>query len=131
MGTYTEIYVKAVLKEHVDDNVINILKFMLGMDDVELEDLTLPSHSLFTTWRWCYMLMSSSYYHIPYTMKLLEYDDISENYYLVVRSDFKNYQGEIGKFFDWIAPYIEKCGDKTFIGYSLYEEDDEPKLYYV
>ena len=22
-------------------------------------------------------------------------------------------------------------GDKTFIGYSLYEEDDEPKLYYV
>ena len=24
-----------------------------------------------------------------------------------------------------------KDGDKTFIGYSLYEEDDEPKLYYV
>ena len=55
----------------------------------------------------------------------------SENYYLVVRSDFKNYQGEIGKFFDWISPYIEKCGDKTFIGYSLYEEYDEPRLYYV
>ena len=131
MGTYTEIYVKAVLKEDVDDNVINILKFMLGMDDVELEDLTLPSHSLFTTGRWHSMLRSSSYYHIPYTVKLFEYNDISENYYLVVRSDFKNYQGEIGKFFDWIAPHIEKYGDKTFIGYSLYEEDDEPKLYYV
>ena len=131
MGTYTEIYVKAVLKEDVDDNVINILKFMLGMDDVELEDLEIPSHSLFATVRWDCMLRSSSYYHIPYTIKLLEYNNISENYYLVVRSDFKNYQGEIGKFFDWIAPYIEKCGDKTFIGYSLYEEDDEPKLYYV
>ena len=35
------------------------------------------------------------------------------------------------KYDDWIAPYIEKCGDKTFIGYSLYEEHDEPKLYYV
>ena len=23
------------------------------------------------------------------------------------------------------------ASDKTFIGYSLYEEDDEPKLYYV
>ena len=34
-------------------------------------------------------------------------------------------------FFDWITSYIEKDGDKTFIGYSLYEEDDEPKLYYV
>lgn len=131
MSMYTEIYVKVVLKEDVDDNVINILKYMLGMDDVELEDLTLPSHSLFETNNWHYMLRSGSYYHIPYTVKLFEYNDISENYYLVVRSDFKNYQGEIGKFFDWIKPYIEKYGDKTFIGYSLYEEDDEPKLYYV
>ena len=131
MGTYTEIYVKAVLKKGVDDNVINIIKYMLGMDDVELEDLEIPSHSLFTTERWHCMLRSSSYYHIPYTVKLLEYDNISENYYLVVRSDFKNYQGEIGKFFDWITPYVEKDGDKTFIGYSLYEEHDEPKLYYV
>ena len=131
MGMYTEIYVKAVLKEDVDDNVINILKYMLGMDDVELEDLEIPSHSLFATGRWHYMLRSGSYYHIPYTIKLFEYNDISENYSLVVRSDFKNYQGEIGKFFDWITPYVEKDGDKTFIGYSLYEEDYEPTLYYV
>ena len=131
MGMYTEIYVKAVLKEDVDDNVINILKYMLGMDNIELEDLTLPYHRLFATSRWHYMLQSSSYYHIPYTVKLFEYDEISENYYLAVRSDFKNYQGEIGKFFDWITQHIEKDGDKTFIGYSLYEEDDEPRLYYV
>lgn len=131
MSMYTEIYVKVVLKEGVDDNVINVLKYMLGMDDIELENLTLPSHSLFTTNNWHYMLRSGSYYHIPYTVKLLEYNDISENYYLVVRSDFKNYQGEVGKFFDWISPYIEKYGDKTFIGYSLYEEDDEPTLYYL
>ena len=103
---------------------------MLGMDDVELEDLEIPSHSLFATRRWHYMLRSWSYYHIPYEIKLLEYND--ENYYLVVRSDFKNYDGEIEKFFDWITPHVEKDGDKTFIGYSLYEEyDDEPKLYYV
>ena len=131
MGTYAEIYVKAVLKEDVDDNVINILKYMLGMDDVELEDLTIPSHSLFKTYRWDSMLRSGSYYHVPYTVKLFEYNDISEGYYLVVRSDFKNYQDEIGKFFDWITPYIKKYGDKTFIGYSLYEEYDEPKLYYI
>ena len=131
MGTYTEIYVKAVLKEDVDDNVINILKYMLGMDDVELEDFEIPSHSLFKTDRWDSMLRSGSYHHIPCTVKLFEYSDISENCYLVVRSDFKNYQGEIGKFFDWVTPYIEKYGDKTFIGYSLYEEDDEPKLYYI
>ena len=131
MGMYSEIYVKAVLKKDVDDNVVNIIKYMLGIDYVELEDLTIPSQSLFETDRWGSMLRSSSYYHMPYTVKLFEYNAISENYYLVVRSDFKNYQGEIGKFFDWITPYIVKDGDKTFIGYSLYEEDDEPKLYYV
>ena len=131
MGTYTEIYVKAVLKEDVDDNVINILKYMLGMDDVELEDFEIPSHSLFKTNNWHYMLRSGSYYHIPYNVKLFEYNDISENYYLVVRSDFKNYQGEIGKFFDWIKQHLYKGLGKQFIGYSLHEEDDEPILYYI
>lgn len=131
MSMYTEIYVKAVLKEDVNINVIDVLKYMLGMDNIELEDLILPNHSLFTTNNWHYMLRSGSYYHVPYVVSLFEYNNISENYYLVVRSDFKNYQGEVGKFFDWISPHVEKDGDKTFIGYSLYEEDDEPKLYYV
>ena len=128
---YAEIYVKAVLKEDVDDNVINILKYMLGMDDVELEDLEIPSHSLFKTDRWDLMLRSGSYYHIPYTVKLFEYDEIGNNYYLVVRSDFKNYDGEIEKFFDWIKQYLEQDGYKTFMGYSLYEEAIEPTLYYL
>ena len=97
----------------------------------ELDDFEIPSHSLFKTDRWDSMLRSGSYYHIPYNVKLFEYNDISENYYLVVRSDFKNYQGEIGKFFDWITPYIKKYGYKTFIGYSLYEEATEPTLYYL
>lgn len=131
MSMYTEIYVKAVLKEGVNINVIDVLKYMLGMDNIELEDLILPNHSLFTTNNWHYMLRSGSYYHVPYVVSLFEYNNISENYYLVVRSDFKNYQGEVEKFFDWISPHVEKDGDKTFIGYSLYEEDDEPKLYYV
>ena len=131
MGMYTEIYVKAVLKKDVDDNVVNVINYMLGIDDVELEDLTIPSHSLFETDRWDSMLRSGSYYHVPYTVKLFEYNDISENYYLVVRSDFKNYGGEVEKFFDWIKQYLYKGLDKQFIGYSLREEDDEPILYYV
>ena len=34
MSMYTEIYVKALLKEDVDDNVINILKYMLGKENM-------------------------------------------------------------------------------------------------
>ena len=131
MSMHTEIYVKAVLKKDVDDNVVNVINYMLGIDDVELEDLTIPSHSLFETDRWDSMLRSGSYYHVPYTVKLFEYNDISENYYLVVRSDFKNYQDEIEKFFDWIKQYLQQDYYKTFIGYSLYEEAIEPTLYYV
>ena len=29
------------------------------------------------------------------------------------------------------SEWIVCKNDKTFIGYSLYEEDDEPKLYYI
>ena len=31
----------------------------------------------------------------------------------------------------YVKAVLKKDGDNTFIGYSLYEEDDEPKLYYV
>ena len=157
-GNFTETFVKdlqdsvdktyakfvnhvAVNRNLTEQQVINTnasvfdadVALTLGLiDDVmELEDFEIPSHSLFKTDRWDSMLRSGSYYHIPYNVKLFEYNDISENYYLVVRSDFKNYQGEIGKFFDWITPYIKKYGDKTFIGYSLYEEATEPTLYYL
>ena len=101
------------------------------MDDIELEDLTIPSHRLFATERWYCMLRSGSYSHVPYTVKLFECNDISENYYLVVRSDFKNYDGEVEKFFDWIRQYLQQDYYKTFIGYSLYGEAIEPTLYYV
>ena len=39
MGMYTQIYVKATFKENLSDNVVNIIKYMLKMDDIKLEDL--------------------------------------------------------------------------------------------
>ena len=59
------------------------------------------------------------------------YDDITKQWFLLNRSDLKNYEGEIESFFDWVAPYAEKNSDKQFIGYELYEEDDEPTMYYL
>lgn len=131
MGMYTQIYVKATFKENLSDNVVNIIKYMLNMDDVKLEDLDLPNHPLFKTDGWEWMLQSSSFYHIPFAVNRFEYNEISKNYYLIAVADFKNYDGEIGKFFDWIKQYLEQDYYKTFMGYSLYEEDYEPTLYYV
>ena len=131
MGMYTELYVKAIFKENLPNDVVNIIKYMLGMGDIEVEDLKLPDHELFKTHRWEYMLRSASHYHIPFALNKFIYNEISENYFLIARADFKNYNGEIEKFFDWLKPYLQREFDKTLIGYSLYEVDTEPKLYYL
>lgn len=128
MGMYTEIYVKIALKEDAPGEVVDALKYMIGI----LEDVpaTLPDHELFSTARWDFMLRCSSYYHVPKTVKDMWYDDIANQWFIVSRSDFKNYNGEAEKFFDWISPYVYAY-TKTFIGYTLYEEDVEPTLHYV
>jgi len=125
MGMYTEIYTRIELKEDTPESVIQVLKFMLG----EIEDMpALPDHALFKTPRWDFMLRCHSFYHIPFSNQTLKYSDIGENYYLFGRSDLKNYDEEIEKFFDWIHPYCEHGG---MIGYSLYEEDTKPTLYFI
>ena len=83
MGMYTQIYVKATFKENLSDNVVNIIKYMLNMDDIKLEDLDLPNHPLFITARWEWMLKSGIFYHIPFAVNRFEYNEVSKNYYLI------------------------------------------------
>lgn len=46
---------------------------------------------------------------------------------LSVRSNLKNYEGEIGKFLDWIAPYLEAYpGD--FLGFHRFNGTEAPVL---
>ena len=131
MGMYTEIYVKAVFKKNLPKDVVDIIEYMLGIGDIEVGDLKLPDHELFKTPRWEGMLRSASHYHIPFVLNKFIYNEISENYFLVARADFKNYNGEVGKLFDWLKQYLPQTFDKTLIGYALYEEATEPTLYYL
>lgn len=130
MGMYTEIYVKVSLIENVDPIVIHTLSYMMGMTDSKPERL--PNHPLFRSLRWEHMLRCSSHYHVPKSVGEFWYNDIAKQWFLVSRSDFKNYDSEVELFFDWIKDYVEAdYGYKKFIGYSLYEEDSEPVLYYA
>lgn len=45
-----------------------------------------------------------------------------------IRANLKNYDNEIDKFLHWLAPYIDTEG---FIGYTRYEEYDDPTLIYI
>ena len=76
------------------------------------------------------MFKSSSYYFTGTNNSEIKYDDLREHSMVVhIDCDFKNYSNEIEDFLDWIKQYID-YDEFTFLGYSRYEEDEYPKLYY-
>lgn len=124
MGMYTQLHYGAQLKKDVPDEVVELLRYMVGERD---ETPLLPDHPLFRTDRWRYMLRCDSYYFDYKTTHLLRHDDIAGQFYFNVTTNLKNYDDEIAKFVNWIAPYIDKMpGD--FLGYYRYEEDETPTL---
>lgn len=124
MGMYTEL----VLATNVQDKpeIIEILRYMIGERE---EQPPLPGHPLFETERWTRMLRCCSFYFVPFALAKLEFNDISNEWGFVCRSDFKNYGNELALFIDWITPYLE-TDEEEMIGYSRYEETREPTIYY-
>lgn len=128
MGMYTKLSVDLSFKANLPKEVVTALKVMVGHEGTkEISRSDLPKHELFKTPRWDFMLRCSSYYHTPFSLTKLHYDDLAEHYYLTSSSDFKNYDDEVNLFFDFIKDYVEE----GFLGYSLYEEDQTPILYFL
>lgn len=127
MGMYTELHFNSALKRNIPTPVLEILNYMIGNDEFAP---VCPDHPLFSTSRWPIMLRCDSYYFDADTHSTLRYDEISTQHYLCIRTNFKNYEGEIEAFVDWIMPYLDKVpGD--FLGFSRYEETEEPTLIYA
>lgn len=126
MGMYTELHFNAELKRDVPEPVLAALRHMVG--DEEAEPAMLPDHPLFRTERWPHMLQCDSYYFPADTHSTLRLDDIATAWYLCVRSNLKNYDGEIGKFLDWVLPYVS--ANTECLGYYRYEDTDDPTLIY-
>ena len=72
-------------------------------------------------------LMQNNYFGYVYGERI---DEIIKECNLAKNMDIVK-DDDIEKFFDWIKQYLQQGYYKTFIGYSLYEEDYEPILYYV
>lgn len=123
MGMYTELNIGVSLRSDTPENIINVLRYMLGDPDKP----ELPDHPLFSTDRWTFMLRCDSYYFDGRTDSSMVRDDIDDEYKLNVRCNLKNYSNEIDLFLDFIQPYLETEG---FLGYKRYEEDDDPTLIY-
>jgi hypothetical protein len=127
MGMFTEMYLAVRLVEDVPEDVLNVLKYMFGGEQDEPE--VLPEHEFFECHRWASLGRSASHYFIPFATSVFRYNDIANNYFLVVRTDLKNYDSEITKFLSWIDDYIDAC-EGEHIGHFRYEEDDKPTLVY-
>ena len=125
MGMYTELNLGLALIKDVPDEIVDILKYMLN-DRIELA-MELPSHPLFETRRWKYMLRCDSYYFDARTDSSMGFDDIDKKYHLNVRSNLENYDNVFEEFLNFLEPYIDTFG---FIGYMRYEEDEDPTLIY-
>lgn len=130
MGMYTELIFGASLKKETPKEVIDILKFMVG----ELEEKPqLPSHELFHTDRWDMLFTCGSYYFgFSSSNTFMKLDEIAGCYIISTRATLKNYDSEIEKFCDWIKPYINGgSGNNDIYAMSIYEEDEEYKIYKI
>lgn len=128
MGMYTEFHFNAKLNKDVPQEVINVLRFMLGELETQPE---LPAHPLFQTERWSFMLKCDSNFFDADTLSTLRFDEFfSGRYYLCIRCNFKNYHDEINKFISWIMPYLDKLPG-SFLGFSRYEETEQPTLIFM
>lgn len=125
MGMYTELNIGVNLIPETPKNIIEILEYMLGEN--ENDNIETTNHPLFLTDRWRYMLRCDSYYFDSRTDSSMSKDDITKRYELNVRCNLKNYDNEIDLFLNFIQPYLDTFG---FLGYTRYEEYDEPTLIY-
>lgn len=118
MGVYTELVLKANVKDNLSGEVEAVLQWLFNGED---KPSNLPNHKFFTFPRSGAVGNCSSYYHIPWaTSKYAEG-------YIFSRSDFKNYSDELETFVDWLRPYLHGCTGQC-IGWEWHEESESPTL---
>ena len=123
MGMYTEIYVNVTFIEDLPEDVRIILDRMCEVDiNYFAENDHLP-------YRWGLLFNDNSYYTPKTNVANFTYDKISKQWSLLGKGDIKNYENEIEMFFKFIDPYVD-APVGNFIGYSRYEENNNPMLYF-
>lgn len=129
---YTEFHFNSELSKDTPSEVIIILRVMLQELSFDAIDFPLPDAPLFKTERWRTMLVCDSYYFDADTHSTLRFDDLNckkgKSYFLCIRCNLKNYDSEIEKFVDWIDPYLEDKDSGDFLGFSRYEESEDPVI---
>ena len=73
---------------------------------------------------------SSFYFGAAESIRKFYYEPIDDTYKISTRADFKNYDGKLEDFLEYIKPYVESgSGPKKIYAYVHYELDDFPTIY--
>jgi hypothetical protein len=139
MGMYTELVFGASLD--IPKKEFNILSFLIDPSNKEYPESWPQIWQELSRMRWVLVGQSSYYFGARWQPPFLH---INKNDYeqsktpgnvscfLSIRSNIKNYDGEIEKFLDWIKPFIEKgSGNWDMYATVIYEDTEEPTIYYL
>lgn len=123
MGEYTEICLAVELKSTLPKEVSDVLEFLTNRKNPVPG--WLPPHDFFKCDRWRNVMCGGSAYFPSPPMSNFSKDNYS-SITLSFRANLKDYDSEIEKFCDWIAPYVDPS--QGFAGFKQYQ--GEPTLIY-
>jgi hypothetical protein len=124
MGMYTQVFLAIELNSLANPDVLYTLHTMV-IDSMYIVNGN--EKVVFESERSQIMFKCSSAYFVDVIVSKLKYCPYSKSWSLLVHSHFKNYDSDIEKFIEFIKPYCRRNG---LIGYSIYEEDEQPTLYF-
>lgn len=136
MGMYTELVFAANIMEGTPKYVIELINYMIKGEDYTLCDTIdwdgLEEQGLIPSFCRPWLLSQRAYEFAGEPRSILKpytYSSSTDlSYTLTIRTQIKNYHGEIESFIDWISEWVE---DTDFAGYYRYEENQEPTLIYL
>lgn len=127
MGMYTELVLKFEVSKKVDEEVMDVLRYLFNGGD---KPAYKPSHPFFSLPRWDFIGRCSSYYHHPESVSSWYDVEYSDTIYVFSRSDLKDYDNEIEQFINWAKDYITPATGNC-LGWVWYEEWEQPTLLFI
>lgn len=140
MGTYTRLHISILLRKDTPDSVTALLERVVtnkdfgapgpvfNHGDIPRPDINIYPHPFFDCERWYMMLIANDFDpKLGSTFKKGEFG----RWWLVIETDFKNYDDEIRKFVNWISPYAASSKKKQCIGWYCIDADKVRNNIYV
>jgi hypothetical protein len=103
MSEHTAFILACRLLRDTPQDVIKVLKFMTGKPEEGAFE-TPPDHPFFKTAIWEVSLQSAGGM-LWDARSLLAYEEVTQDYYLYIRTSLKNNANQIQKFLAWLVPY--------------------------